>query len=103
MTGPLRVDPALLHRAADEMDQLLAAHRQAHTSAHGLISSATSGWVGDAAAALGSESTEWQAASRHIANESEHYRDAFARIGYAFAATEEQTAVNILQTRLPKV
>lgn len=85
------------------MDQLLAAHRQAHTAAHGLISSATSGWVGDAATALGSESTEWQGSSRHIANESEHYRDAFDRIGYAFASTEEQTAVNILQTRLPKV
>ncbi|MCU8693946.1 WXG100 family type VII secretion target [Mycobacteroides abscessus subsp. abscessus] len=103
MAGHLQVNPELLHRAADEMDRLQAAHRAAHTKAHGLISAAMSGWVGDAAAALGSESTEWQGQSRHIEDESSHYRDAFDRIGYAFANTEEQTAVNILQTRLPKV
>lgn len=103
MTGSLQVSPELLHRAADEMDQLLAVHRAAHSRAHGLIGTAMSGWVGDAALALGSESTQWQGHSKHVANESEHYRDAFDRIGYAFSSTEEQTAVNILQTRLPKV
>lgn len=101
--GRLQVNPELLHLSANEMDQLMSAHRAAHTKAHGEISAAMSGWVGDAASALGSESTEWQGHSKHVENESTHYRDAFDRIGYAFASTEEQSAVNILQTRLPKV
>ncbi|MDM2643336.1 WXG100 family type VII secretion target [Mycobacteroides abscessus] len=99
MTGRLQVDPELLHRSANEMDRLLAAHRAAHTKAHGLISAAMSGWVGGAAAALGSASTEWQGHSKHVENESIHYRDAFDQIGYAFAGMEEQNAVNILGSR----
>ncbi|MBA0047715.1 WXG100 family type VII secretion target [Mycobacteroides sp. LB1] len=102
MTNHLQVNPELLHRSADEMDRLLAAHRAAHTKAHGLINAATSGWVGGAATALGSESTEWQGHSKHVENESTHYRDAFDQIGYAFATTEEQTAVSIITTRLPQ-
>ncbi|MBN7355477.1 WXG100 family type VII secretion target [Mycobacteroides abscessus subsp. abscessus] len=95
----LQVSPELLHRSANEMDRLLAAHRAAHTKAHGLISAAMSGWVGGAASALDSESTQWQGHSRHVENESTHYRDAFDQIGYAFAGMEEQTAVNILGSR----
>lgn len=99
MSGQLQVNPELLHRSANEMDRLLAAHRAAHTKAHGLISAAMPGWVGGAASALSSESTEWQGHSKHVENESTHYRDAFDQIGYAFATTEEQTAINILSGR----
>ncbi|MBB4853333.1 uncharacterized protein YukE [Mycobacteroides chelonae] len=96
------MSPEQLHLSANEMDRLLAAHRAAHAKAHGLINAAMSGWVGSAASALGSESTEWQGHSKHVENESTHYRDAFDQIGYAFANTEEQTAVNILQSRQTK-
>nr|WP_268967614.1 WXG100 family type VII secretion target [Mycobacteroides chelonae] len=95
----MQVSPELLHRSADEMDRLVAAHRAAHTKAHGQISAAMSGWVGGAASALGTASTEWQGHSKHVENESTHYRDAFDQIGYAFAGMEEQTAVNILGSR----
>ncbi|ORB57682.1 WXG100 family type VII secretion target [Mycobacteroides saopaulense] len=97
--GSLQVSPELLHLSANEMDRLLSAHRAAHTKAHGLIGAAISGWVGGAASALGSQSTEWQGHSKHVENESTHYRDAFDQIGYAFAGMEEQTAVNILGNR----
>lgn len=97
--GALQVNPELLHRSADEMDRLLAAHRAAHTKAHGLISAAMSGWIGGAASALSSESTQWQGHSKHVENEATHYRDAFDQIGYAFAGMEEQNAVNILGSR----
>ncbi|BAX98833.1 hypothetical protein MSTE_03533 [Mycobacteroides stephanolepidis] len=97
--GRLEVDPESLHRSANEMDRLLAAHRAAHTKAHGQISAAMSGWVGGAASTLSSESTNWQGHSKHVENESTHYRDAFDQIGYAFAGMEEQTAVNILGNR----
>ncbi|SKI77566.1 WXG100 family type VII secretion target [Mycobacteroides abscessus subsp. massiliense] len=97
--GALQVNPELLHRSANEMDQLLAAHRAAHAKAHGQIEAAMSGWVGGAASALSGESTEWQGHSKHVENEATHYRDAFDRIGYAFAGMEEQTAVNILVSR----
>ncbi|RIU34617.1 WXG100 family type VII secretion target [Mycobacteroides abscessus] len=101
--GALQVSPELLHLSADEMDRLLAAHRAAHTKAHAAISAAISaamsGWVGGAASALDSESTQWQGHSKHVENESTHYRDAFDRIGYAFAGMEEQSAVNILGSR----
>ncbi|SKG58065.1 WXG100 family type VII secretion target [Mycobacteroides abscessus] len=97
--GALQVGPELLHLSADEMDQLLAAHRAAHAKAHGLIGAAMSGWVGGAASALDSESTQWQGHSKHVENEATHYRDVFDRIGYAFAGMEEQTAVNILGSR----
>ncbi|MBB4856277.1 hypothetical protein HNP40_003693, partial [Mycobacteroides chelonae] len=50
--GSLQVNPELLHLSANEMDRLMAAHRAAHTKAHGLISAAMSGWVGGAASAL---------------------------------------------------
>ncbi|RIS67656.1 WXG100 family type VII secretion target [Mycobacteroides abscessus] len=95
----LQVSPELLHRSANEMDRLLAAHRAAHAKAHGLISAAMSGWVGGAASALDSESTQWRGHSKHVENESTHYRDALDQIGYAFAGMEEQTAVNILGSR----
>ncbi|SHR57744.1 WXG100 family type VII secretion target [Mycobacteroides abscessus subsp. abscessus] len=95
----LQVSPELLHLSADEMDRLLAAHRAAHAKAHGQIGAAMSGWVGDAASALDSESTQWQGHSKHVENEATHYRDAFDRIGYAFAGMEEQSAVNILGSR----
>lgn len=94
--GQLQVNPELLHRSANEMDRLISAHRAAHTKAHGLISAAMSGWVGSAASALGSESTQWRGHSKHVENEATHYRDAFDQIGYAFAGMEEQSAVNIL-------
>ncbi|CPR64505.1 WXG100 family type VII secretion target [Mycobacteroides abscessus] len=97
--GALQVSPELLHLSADEMDQLLAAHRAAHAKAHGQIRAAMSGWVGGAASALDSESTQWQGHSKHVENEATHYRDAFDRIGYAFAGMEEQSAVNILGSR----
>ncbi|MDO3069568.1 WXG100 family type VII secretion target [Mycobacteroides abscessus subsp. bolletii] len=97
--GSLQVSPELLHRSANEVDQLLAAHRAAHARAHGQIGAAMSGWVGGAASALDSESTQWQGHSKHVENEATHYRDAFDRIRYAFAGMEEQTAVNILGSR----
>ncbi|MDO3106505.1 WXG100 family type VII secretion target [Mycobacteroides abscessus] len=97
--GALQVSPELLHLSADEMDQLLAAHRAAHAKAHGQIEAAMSGWVGGAASALDSESTQWQGHSKHVENEATHYRDAFDQIGYAFAGMEEQSAVNILGSR----
>lgn len=93
--GALQVSPELLHRSANEMDRLLAAHAKAHAA----ISTAMSGWVGGAASALDSESTQWQGHSKHVENEATHYRDAFDRIGYAFAGIEEQSAVNILGSR----
>lgn len=102
MAGRLQVDPVLLHRSADEMDRLLAAHRAAHTKAHAMISAAASGLVGDAAAALSNESPEWQGHSHYVVNESLHFRDAFDGIGYAIANADEQTAVNMLTTRLPQ-
>ncbi|WP_100451897.1 WXG100 family type VII secretion target [Mycobacteroides abscessus] len=97
--GALQVSPELLHLSADEMDQLLAAHRAADAKAHGQIRAAMSGWVGGAASALDSESTQWQGHSKYVENEATHYRDAFDRIGYAFAGMEEQSAVNILGSR----
>ncbi|RIS88261.1 WXG100 family type VII secretion target [Mycobacteroides abscessus] len=97
--GALQVSPELLHLSADEMDRLLAAHRAAHAKARSQIGAAMSGWVGSAASALDSESTQWQGHSKHVENEATHYRDAFDRIGYAFAGMEEQTAVNILGSR----
>ncbi|WP_255801409.1 WXG100 family type VII secretion target [Mycobacteroides abscessus] len=100
--GQLQVSPESLHVSANEMDRLLAAHRAAHTKAHGLISAAISGWVGGAASALGSESTEWQGHSKHVENESTHYRDTLDQIGYGFAGMEEQTAINILNSRPPQ-
>lgn len=81
------------------MDRLLSAHRAAHSKAHAMIGAATSGWVGGAASALGSESTQWQGHSKHVENESTHYRDAFDQIGYAFSGMEEQSAINILGSR----
>jgi hypothetical protein len=95
----LEVSPEQLHLSANEMDRLLAAHRAAHTKAHGMISAAMSGWVGGAVSTLSSASTDWQGHSKHVENESTHYRDAFDQIGYAFAGMEEQTAVNILGNR----
>lgn len=97
--GALQVSPELLHLSADEMDRLLTAHRAAHAKAHGQIGAAMSGWVGGAASALDSESTQWQGHSKHVENEATHYRDVFDRIGYAFAGMEEQSAVNILGSR----
>lgn len=95
----LQVSPELLHLSADEMDRLLTAHRAAHAKAHSQIGAAMSGWVGGAASALDSESTQWQGHSKHVENEATHYRDVFDRIGYAFAGMEEQSAVNILGSR----
>lgn len=97
--GSLQVNPELLHLSANEMDRLLAAHRAAHTKAHGLISAAMSGWVGGAASALESEFTELQGHSKHVENETTHYRDTLDQIGYGFAGLEEQTAINILNNR----
>lgn len=67
-----------------------------------MISAADSGLVGDAAAALKNESPEWQGHSKHVENESLHFRDAFDQIGYVFAQADEQTAVNMLTTRVPQ-
>ncbi|MGL5443932.1 MAG: WXG100 family type VII secretion target [[Mycobacterium] stephanolepidis] len=100
--GQLQVSPESLHVSANEMDRLLAAHRAAHTKAHALIDAAMSGWVGGAASALGSTATELQGHSKHVENESTHYRDTLDQIGYGFAGMEEQTAINILNSRPPQ-
>ncbi|MBN7569992.1 WXG100 family type VII secretion target, partial [Mycobacteroides abscessus subsp. abscessus] len=42
----------------------------------------------------------WAAQSRHIENELTHYRDAFDTCGHAFTTTDEQSKINIFQTRL---
>ncbi|WP_237127724.1 WXG100 family type VII secretion target, partial [Mycobacteroides abscessus] len=84
----------------DDFDPTCPSFPTEELSRHaGADHTAMSGWVGGAASALDSESTQWQGHSKHVENEATHYRDAFDRIGYAFAGIEEQSAVNILGSR----
>lgn len=99
MTDPLQVTPERLHASANAMDKHLREHVDAHKTADAKITGAASGLVGVAASALSAKSTDLQAKSLHVTNELTHFRDAFDKCGYAFAATDEESKVRIFNTR----
>lgn len=100
MPDPLRVEPERLRMSANAMDVHRAEHVQTHTATNAAIESAAAGWVGTSARALQAKMTDWAAQSRHIENELTHYRDAFDQCGHAFVTTDEESKINIFQTRL---
>ncbi|WP_457149597.1 WXG100 family type VII secretion target [Mycobacteroides abscessus] len=100
MPEPLQVEPERLRMSADHMDRHRAEHVETHAKTNAVIQGAASGWVGTSAKALQGKMTDWAAQSRHIENELTHYRDAFDQCGHAFVTTDEQSKINIFQTRL---
>ncbi|MBN7458116.1 WXG100 family type VII secretion target [Mycobacteroides abscessus] len=96
----MSVEPERLRMSADRMDMHRAEHIETHAATNAAIEAASTGWVGSSAAALRAKMTDWAAQSRHIENELTHYRDAFDTCGHAFTTTDEQSKINIFQTRL---
>ncbi|MEC4854627.1 WXG100 family type VII secretion target [Mycobacteroides chelonae] len=96
----LSIEPERLRMSADRMDMHRTEHVETHSATNATIEASVTGWVGSSAAALQAKMTDWAAQSRHIENELTHYRDAFDTCGHAFTTTDEQSKVNIFQTRL---
>lgn len=100
MSESLQVEPERLRMSADHMDRHRAEHVATHAASNAAIEGAAPGWVGASARALQAKMTDWAAQSRHIENELTHFRDAFDQCGHAYTTTDEQSKINIFQTRL---
>lgn len=99
MAESIRVEPALLHSSADQLDMHRADHAATHTKTNGEIEAASTGWVGTSAKALQAKMTDWAAQSRHVDNELTHFRDAFTKCGYGFSDTDEHAKADFFRLR----
>lgn len=100
MPEPLRVDPTDLFLSSNHLDAHHTRHTEVHEAAHATIESSLPGWVGSSAAALQDKLAHLQQVAAHVGNELAHHRDAFQQIGHTYQNLDEDSATNIILTRL---